>query len=65
MSDDLKPEIIDNAEGPKRMKGDEGEIEQHSLPDQIAADKYAKGITGVDTQTRGLRFNKFKPPGAA
>lgn len=34
--------IAENAAAPKRMSGDQGAAEQHSIPDQIAAADYAK-----------------------
>ncbi len=40
MADDLKDTIKQNAEGPKRASGDSGSVDQHSLKDQIEADKY-------------------------
>ena len=51
---------------PKRMKGDEGEVEMHPLTDQIAAARFAASATAVDaSNTRGLRYSKISPPGAA
>jgi hypothetical protein len=38
MADDL--DIKTNAEGPKQASADGVTVEQHPLPDQIAADKY-------------------------
>ena len=64
MPDDVQTAAEDNAQEPRRMKGDEGEIEEHSLPDQIAADRYLGTKTVLDVQTRGPRFNNVKPPGA-
>lgn len=40
MADSLENSIKTNAEGPERARGDAGEVEQHSLRDQIAADKH-------------------------
>ena len=40
MPDDLEESIKENAEGPKRAKGDSSEVEQHALKDQIEADRY-------------------------
>lgn len=34
--------IATNATLPKKAEGDEGSVEQHSIPDQIAADKHNK-----------------------
>jgi len=39
MPDDLAQTIQENAAGPKRAKGDQGEVEQQPLQDQIAADR--------------------------
>lgn len=36
----MSEEIKTNSLKPKRIKGDRGEVEQHSIPDQIAADEY-------------------------
>ena len=40
MADDLEDTIWENAQGPAKASGDSGSMEQHSLPDQIAADRY-------------------------
>lgn len=40
MADTIGEQIEDSALGPRRAQGDMGSVEQHSLPDQIAADKY-------------------------
>lgn len=64
MSDDLTDKIRDNAEGPAKAAGDSGSIEQHKLPDQIAADKYLASKQAAKSKSRGLRFNKLVPPGA-
>ena len=39
MADDLKDAIKQNAEGPKQASADGVSTQQHSLADQIAADK--------------------------
>jgi hypothetical protein len=57
-------QIKTNANLPKRVKGDEGEMEQHSIPDQIAADKYDAAKTAVVKKHRGLRFTKLRAGGA-
>lgn len=36
----MSEEIKTNSLKPKVIKGDRGEVEQHSISDQIAADKY-------------------------
>ncbi|MBN2128164.1 MAG: hypothetical protein JW741_01660 [Sedimentisphaerales bacterium] len=40
MPEPLEDNIRENAQGPKRARGDAGEVEQHSLQDRIAADRY-------------------------
>lgn len=64
MADDLKDAIRENAKGPAKAAGDSGSMEQHKLPDQIAADKYLASKEAARSKSRGLRFNKLVPPGA-
>ncbi len=40
MADDVKDTIEKNAQGPRQAKGDVGEVQQHSLKDQVDADRY-------------------------
>jgi hypothetical protein len=40
MTEDLENTIRENASGPKRARGDSGEMEQHSLAEQVEADRY-------------------------
>jgi hypothetical protein len=63
MTDEIKETIEQNAAGPKRVKGDSGEIEQHSLKDQIEADRYLRSKEAV-SKGLGLRITKMKPSGA-
>jgi hypothetical protein len=63
MADDLEDTIRENAQGPARAAGDAGSVEQHKLPDQIAADRYLASKEATQSKSRGLRFNKFIPPG--
>lgn len=60
----LEDTIRENAEGPAKAAGDSGSMEQHKLPDQIAADKYLASKEAAKSKSRGLRFNKLVPPGA-
>lgn len=64
MPDDLDTTIRDNAQGPAKATGDSGSIEQHKLPDQIAADRYLAAKAAAKSKRRGLTFNKLVPPGA-
>ena len=63
MAEDLQDSIRENASGPKRAKGDSAEVEQHSLPDQIAADKYLAGKAALGKRNFGLTRAKIVPPG--
>ncbi|MBI1375196.1 MAG: hypothetical protein GC159_20960 [Phycisphaera sp.] len=63
MGDELTNNIEENAAGPKRAKGDAGEIEQHPLPDQIAADRYLQSKTAMQGKGLGIVTKKLVPPG--
>ena len=64
MTEDLDNTILDNASGPKRAAGDSGSVEQHSLKDQIEADK---NLAGKDAHTKkpakGFTRVKIDPSG--
>lgn len=62
---DLEDTILENASGPAEASGDSGSVKQHSLRDQIEADRYlASKAAAANATHRGLRFNKIVPPGA-
>lgn len=63
MTDTLDNTIRDNAAGPKRAKGDSSEMEQHSLPDQIAADKYLESKKASRSKGLGIKLAKIAPGG--
>lgn len=63
MADEIEDAIAENAAGPKKAGGDQGSMEQHSLPDQIAADKYLAGKAAIKKNTLGIRRVKTEPPG--
>lgn len=64
MADELDNTIRQNAQGLAKAAGDAGSVEQHKLPDQIAADRYLASKEAAKTKRRGLVFNKLVPPGA-
>ena len=64
MPDDLEETIRQNAEGPAKASGDAGSVEQHSLAEQIEADRYLASKAAAKSKKRGLRLNKLVPPGA-
>ena len=63
MSDDLDSTIRENAAGPKRARGDAGEMEQHSLAEQVEADRYLNSKQAMK-KGLGVRFTKLSPPEA-
>jgi len=62
--EELDDTIRQNAQGPAKAAGDAGSVEQHKLPDQIAADRYLASKDAAKSKRRGLVFNKLVPPGA-
>ncbi len=64
MPEELDDTIRQNAQGPAKAAGDAGSVEQHKLPDQIAADRYLASKEAAKSKRRGLLFNKLVPPGA-
>jgi hypothetical protein len=46
VAENLYTQIRDNAAGPKKANGDSGSIEQHSIADQIAADRICALVSG-------------------
>ena len=58
----LENAIRENAAGPKRAQGDSGSLEQHSLQDQIATDKYLASKEAV-RHGIGIKNVKISPDG--
>ena len=63
--EDLKDAIRQNAEGPKQAAADGVNVQQHSLPDQIAADKYLTSKQAGRNPAKGFSRVKIVPPGTA
>lgn len=63
MADDLEDTIRENAQGPAKASGDSGSMEQHSLPDQIAADRYLQSKKAARNRGLGIGLKKLVPPG--
>lgn len=59
----LDDAIRENAGGPKRASGDAGSVEQHSLKDQIEADRYLNSKAAVKKKRLGIKVTKAIPPG--
>ena len=65
MSDETIADAIkENAAGPAKASGDSVSIEQHSIQDQIAADRYLASKRAANKPHRGMRFTRIIPPGA-
>ena len=58
----LRDAIRENALGPKRVQGDAGSVEQHSLKDQIEAERF---LASKEATRRGLGIQliKLRPDG--
>ncbi|MCA9249802.1 MAG: hypothetical protein KDA54_01590 [Phycisphaerales bacterium] len=65
MADEITDAILDSATGPKRAQGDAGSVEQHSLKDQIEADKYLASKTATASAGIGIKLVRLSPPGTA
>ena len=65
MTDTLDNSIQQNASGPAKASSDGTSMEQHPLPDQIAADKYLESKKASRAKGLGIRLVKLSPPGAA
>jgi hypothetical protein len=66
MSDDITVEqnIASNAAAPKKVSGDSGSVEQHGLPDQIAAEKFLQSKKASRAKGLGIKLLKISPGGA-
>jgi hypothetical protein len=63
MPDDLTEAISESAKGPAKASGDSGSMEQHPLPDQIAADRYLESKKAARSKGLGIGLRKLVPPG--
>lgn len=63
MAEEIPDALLQNAAGPKRVKGDAGEMEQHPLPDQIATDRYLASKNATKKKGLGIGIKKLVPPG--
>jgi hypothetical protein len=60
----LEQKIKDNASGPKSAESDGQKVEQHSIADQIAADRYLNSKQAVKKASSGLKISKMSASGA-
>ena len=63
MANEIENAIIENAQGPAKAAGDSGSMEQHPLPDQIAADRYLESKKASRRKGLGIGLKKLVPPG--
>ncbi len=64
MAEDLEDTIEQNATGPRQASADGVNVQQHSLPNQIAADKYlASKRTLSKNPDKAFARVKIVPPG--
>lgn len=60
---DLSEQIAENAVAPKAAAQDGASAEQHSLRDQIEADRYLASKAATKKSGLGMLIGRFKPPG--
>ena len=64
VAEELDIAIEQNAAGPKQVSADGMTVQQHSLPDQIAADKYLAGKRAASKNpAKAFTRVKIVPPG--
>ena len=64
MADELEQSIRESAQQPAKAAGDSGSVEQHSLSEQITADRYLASKSAARSKRLGLRLTHVVPPGA-
>jgi hypothetical protein len=65
MAEELDETIKTNVQAPKQVSADGVNVQQHSLPDQIAADKYLQSKKASRTRGLGIHLIKLSPPGSS
>ena len=55
--------ILETASGPKKVSGDAGSVEQHSISDLIEADKYLASKEAAKGKGLGIKLSKIEPDG--
>ena len=65
MPDQLTDAITENAQGPRKASGDSGSMEQHSLKEQIDADRYLASKNAAKKKGFGVSTAKIVPPGTS
>ena len=60
---DIEQAIVENAQGPKKVASDAGSVEQHSLKDQIEAEKFTQAQKAAAGPGLGIRLVQIQPGG--
>lgn len=60
----LDEQVLANLGKPRRVRGDAGEVEMHSIDDQIKARNALKAERVAASGRIGVRLFQIKPPGA-
>jgi hypothetical protein len=63
MPDELDDTITENAAGPQMVQQDETTVKQHSLRDQIEADRYLASKRAARKAGIGIKIFKIIPGG--
>ena len=61
---EIEKSIKENAVGPKSAESDGQKVEQHSIADQIEADRYLNSKQAMKKRNLGLKVIQIIPPGA-
>lgn len=65
MSTGVQTAIDTNAQGPKAIETDGLKVTQHSIRDQIEADRYDAKVNNRTSSKLPIRVGRFKPGSAA
>ncbi|HMN97419.1 MAG TPA: hypothetical protein PKC43_06315 [Phycisphaerales bacterium] len=63
-NEEIDAALAENLTGPRKASNETGSIEQHSLTDQIAMDRYRRAKAAAKKPLRGMRVSVIVPPGA-
>jgi len=61
---EIEKSIKENAVGPKSAESDGQKVEQHSIAEQIEADRYLSSKKTMKKRNLGLKVIRIIPPGA-
>ncbi len=64
MADEIRDAILENATGPASASGDGQSVTQHTIADQIAADKHLAAKQAMSRADRGIYRDRLVPPGS-